>query len=245
MSGAQTSTRWISADIAVAHQFASPAELPLVAPLLRAVLENDFVPCHRLAELPGPGHGDAQRLLHVHVLARPGRIHGERHVPMVGRADDHAVNVFAGQHLAEVGDTACRHFLGSGRSPSGRMPRGGSCGNRPRPPTARRPTAGTDDWQSDVPRPPTPMAARFTRLLGALRPKTDAGTIAGNDNAARRGPPQHVAAGKVFGLHGGPPFFDFPIWAPRIQFKRRLPPHVSKAAWSFPGKTANAGRSEN
>ena len=45
---------------------------------------------------------ERQRLLDVHVLARRAGHHGHERVPVVGRRDDHGVNVFVVEQLAEV-----------------------------------------------------------------------------------------------------------------------------------------------
>ena len=44
----------------------------------------------------------SERLLHVGVFLRPGSRDGNRHVPVVGRGDDHGVDIAAGQQLAEI-----------------------------------------------------------------------------------------------------------------------------------------------
>ena len=43
-----------------------------------------------------------QRLLAIHVLARLARLDRRDGVPMVGRGDEHGVDVLAGEHVAEV-----------------------------------------------------------------------------------------------------------------------------------------------
>ena len=104
------------AQAAVAHDFAGQPEVQVRA-LLAADLEDALgLPCHLeqgLALVDGQG----ERLLAIHVLAAPQGGDGGQRVPVVGRGDDHGVDVFAGAKLAEVAVTGdlvlvllLRHF---------------------------------------------------------------------------------------------------------------------------------------
>ena len=109
-----TSIRFHLADAARADQFAGRAEL-VVGALLRAGLHDALVlACggdHRAAF----GDGVRQRLFAVDVLARLARAHGLQGVPMVGRADDHGVDVLAFEQLAEVAVDVALAVLGGHR----------------------------------------------------------------------------------------------------------------------------------
>jgi len=80
---------------------------------LGAHLEDALVLPDRGDELLALGDGIGQRLFEVDVLARFGRGDGVGRVPEVGRNDEDAVEVFAGQELAEiaVGGDALRGVL--------------------------------------------------------------------------------------------------------------------------------------
>jgi hypothetical protein len=89
------------ADPAIAHQLTSLAELAAGA-LLGPELENALFLLQNAAQHLVFLHGKPQWLLHVHVFvgASGGHCHG--HVPMVGRRDEHSVNVLPRQQLPEV-----------------------------------------------------------------------------------------------------------------------------------------------
>ena len=89
------------ADPPVDRQFARVPQVR-AGPLLRAVLEHIAIPLDGLAQGDVPLHAQTERLLDVHILARPRRGQGGRHVPVVGRGDDNGVDVVAGEQLAEV-----------------------------------------------------------------------------------------------------------------------------------------------
>src|SRR5437870_6533935 len=104
------------AQAAVANDFAGQPEVQVRA-LLAADLEDALgLPCHLeqgLALVDGQG----ERLLAIHVLAAPQGGDGGQRVPVVGRGDDHGVDVLAGAKLAEVAVTGdlvlvllLRHF---------------------------------------------------------------------------------------------------------------------------------------
>ena len=72
------------------------------AAVLRADLDDAAVLSRGLDQLlPFPAVV-AQRLLHVDVLARLAAPERGRHVPMVGRGDDHGVDRLVVEHLAEI-----------------------------------------------------------------------------------------------------------------------------------------------
>ena len=89
------------ADVPAADQFAGAAEVVRRA-LLAAGLEDASVAPHRVDYRPRFADRQCQRLLAVNVLAGLGRLDRDDRVPVVGRGDDHRVDVVAGQQLAEV-----------------------------------------------------------------------------------------------------------------------------------------------
>ena len=88
-------------DAAVAGEFASHEEVD-GGPLLGAHLEDALVLPDRGDELFALGDGIGQRFFEVDVLARFGRGDGVGRMPEVGRDDEDAVEVLAGQELAEI-----------------------------------------------------------------------------------------------------------------------------------------------
>src|SRR5215813_10760511 len=70
--------------------------------LLRADLDNAVVFARRLNHLATFVYGARDGLLHVYVLARLTGHHGLQRVPVVGRGDDHRVNVFAVEHSTKI-----------------------------------------------------------------------------------------------------------------------------------------------
>ena len=72
------------------------------AAVLRAHLDDPLVLPGGLDQLAALPAVVAQRLLDVHVLARLAAPDGGRHVPVVGRGDDHGVDRLVVQGLAEV-----------------------------------------------------------------------------------------------------------------------------------------------
>ena len=86
----------------VLHALHEASAAPPVAALLRADVEHALHLPHglhdRLALLHGEGHG----LLHVDVLALVAGLHHHARVPVVLRADHHAVDAGVVQHLAIV-----------------------------------------------------------------------------------------------------------------------------------------------
>ena len=90
------------ADRAVADQFRHAVVVDHRA-VLDAHLEHRLVASDRLDERASLGDGQ-RRLLAEHVLARLQGHQRDRHVPVVGRGDDHGVDVLAGDEVAEIGD---------------------------------------------------------------------------------------------------------------------------------------------
>ena len=90
------------ADRAVADEFGHAVIIDRRA-VLDAHLEHGLVAIDRLDELASLGDRQ-RRLLAEHVLARFQGHQRDRHVPMVGRGDDHGVDVLAGDEVAEIGD---------------------------------------------------------------------------------------------------------------------------------------------
>ena len=152
-------------------------------PLLRAVLEDAPVALDLAADRGQFLHAHAQRFFHVHVLARADGQQGGRHVPVVGRADGHRVDVVAGEHLPQVAvgraDFAVVPLVELG----GHSSRGGPGTRRrsPRPWLARRPRL-RGSAPSRVRRRRSPP--RPTGCWAPSPPKTEAGTICGTANAA-------------------------------------------------------------
>ncbi len=106
------------ADPAVADQLAGTVELrPGVLPaLLRADLENPSGLLHFVRHAPPLGDGERGGLLEIDMLARLHRMDGERRVLVVGRGDQHRVDVLRGQQLAIIGMAARARigFAGTG-----------------------------------------------------------------------------------------------------------------------------------
>ena len=74
--------------------------------LLRARLHDAFVPA-RDVDHPAPfAHEERERLFDIHVLARGAGHHGVQRVPMIGRRDDHRIDIAVLEELAEVGIAA-------------------------------------------------------------------------------------------------------------------------------------------
>ena len=92
------------AQAAVAHQFARLAEGEkwLFRTLLRTGLQNHLFRAHGLPQRDGFVDAVGDGLLHVEVLARQGRLHGDERVPVVGRADDHGVDLRPREDLVEI-----------------------------------------------------------------------------------------------------------------------------------------------
>ena len=74
----------------------------LLAVLLRADLHDAIVLLGRLDQVASFADRVAQRLFEVHILAGLAGGHGDRHVPVGLRGDDHRVDVLVFQQLAEV-----------------------------------------------------------------------------------------------------------------------------------------------
>src|SRR5262245_15951359 len=70
--------------------------------LLRADLDHAFVFARRLNHLAPFVYGARDGLLDVNVLARLTGHHGLQRMPVVGRGDDHRVNVFAVEHSTKI-----------------------------------------------------------------------------------------------------------------------------------------------
>ena len=72
------------------------------ATLLRADLHNALVLILRGDDRGAFAQFVRQRLLDIHVLSRRTRIHGERHVQMVGRSDDHRIDVASREQVVVI-----------------------------------------------------------------------------------------------------------------------------------------------
>src|SRR5262245_5796616 len=70
--------------------------------LLRADLDHAFVLARRLNHLAPFVYGAGDGLLDVNVLARLTGHHGLQRMPVVGRGDDHRVNVLAVEHSTKI-----------------------------------------------------------------------------------------------------------------------------------------------
>ncbi len=89
------------ADVAIKDELDAALE-DFLAALLGAVLENAFMlgaGFHQRAVLI---ERVAERLFDINILAGSHRRQRDRHVPVVGRGDDHRVNGFVGEQFAEV-----------------------------------------------------------------------------------------------------------------------------------------------
>src|SRR5262245_19840158 len=69
---------------------------------LRADLDDAVCGLGRLVKPLGLLDGASHGLFAINVLAGLHRLDGDRRVPMVGRGDDHGVDVLAGDHLAVI-----------------------------------------------------------------------------------------------------------------------------------------------
>ena len=78
----------------------------VLAALLRADLEHAAGFFHRVADAEAFFDRERERLFAVHVAAGVQGGDGDRHVPMVGRADGDDVRLLAFQQLAVVADTS-------------------------------------------------------------------------------------------------------------------------------------------
>ncbi len=89
------------ADHAVAHQLARGAKFTHRT-LHRADLKNSFVRAHGAHHRAALVDGVRHRFFAVNILARIRRRDRGERVPVVGRGDDHSVNVLARQQIAEI-----------------------------------------------------------------------------------------------------------------------------------------------
>ena len=95
------------ADPPVSHQLAREAE-QLVAALLCAGLQHDFVLRTAFTSPLAFVDGERQRLLGVNVLCRPRPPPVDQRVPVIRRRLDDDVDVLPFEHLAEVGELGWR-----------------------------------------------------------------------------------------------------------------------------------------
>ncbi len=89
-------------DATVAHQLARQPE-QLVAPLLRAGLQDDVLLAHRLHQPLSFVDRQRQRLFRVDILVRRGGGEIDQRVPVIGRGIDDDVDVLAIEDAPEVG----------------------------------------------------------------------------------------------------------------------------------------------
>ena len=92
------------ADAPVAHglaRLAKTAPRPLRT-LLRAGLQNNFLCLHRPPQADGLGDAVCDRLLHINVLARNGRLNGDQRVRMIRHAHHDRVNFRRREHFTII-----------------------------------------------------------------------------------------------------------------------------------------------
>ena len=143
---------------------------------MHADLDDPVVLPRRVDHRPALDDRHRQRLLDVHVLARPAGGDHLDGVPVVGRRDHDGVDVLAIEHRAEVLDARDvpldRRHLGDRACPGRRI--ADRSGHRPRTGRARTRRTAATTWASGCarkpfkswqPRLPTPMKPSRTRSL--------------------------------------------------------------------------------
>ena len=90
------------ADFAAAHDLGGALEVRAGA-LLQTDLHDALVAAGGLHHQAAFAHHIGYGLLHVDILVRVARRHGDERMPMIGRGDDHRVHRTVVQQLAEIG----------------------------------------------------------------------------------------------------------------------------------------------